>query len=122
MNEREYLQQLSRSTPGEIAAEILHADEREARVLRVYLGSDQFDRIQAIATRSLARGAAPVAKRGNVVVLHGIMGGELSEYGTGSPSLIWVQALNLIKGQFNKLILDGEGNSSNDVRQSGIYL
>ena len=122
MNEREYFQQLSRSTPDEIAAAVLHADEREARVLRVYLGSDQFDRIQAIGTRSLARGAGPVAKRGNVVVLHGIMGGELSEYGTGSPSLIWVQALNLIKGQFNKLILDSEGNSSNDVRQSGIYL
>jgi pimeloyl-ACP methyl ester carboxylesterase len=121
-NEREYLRILSQSSPDDLASEVLHADERQARVLRIHLGPDQFDRIQSMASATLARGAAPLAKRGNVVVLHGIMGGELSEYGTASPSLIWVQVLSLIEGRFDKLILDASGNSPNDIRPSGIYL
>jgi pimeloyl-ACP methyl ester carboxylesterase len=122
MNEIEYLQTLSKATPDELAAEVLHADERQARVLRIHLGSDQFERIQSLAMQGLARGGAVASKRGNVVVLHGIMGGELSEFGTGSPSLIWVQALGLIAGHFVRLALDAGGTSVNDVRQSGIYL
>ena len=122
MNEREYLQQLSRSTPDEIAAEILHADERTSRVLEIYFGPDQYSRLQAIAQQSLSRGATPAPKRGNVVVLHGIMGSDLSEYGTASPSQIWVQVLKLISGGFASLALDDQGNSSNDIRSSGIYL
>src|SRR5271165_2390638 len=122
MNEREYLQQLSRSTPDEIAGEILHADEQHARVLEIYFGSEQYGRLQSIAQRGLARGGTPAPKRGNVVVLHGIMGGELSEYGVGSPSLIWVQVLKLISGAFSRLALDDQGNSANDIRASGIYL
>ncbi len=122
MNEREYLQQLSRLTPDEIAAEILHADERHARVLQIYFGADQYARLQSIAQQGVSRGVAPAVKRGNVVVLHGIMGSELSRYGVGNPSLIWVQILKLISGGFTDLALDDSGNSPNDVRSSGIYL
>jgi pimeloyl-ACP methyl ester carboxylesterase len=122
MNEREYLQQLSRSTPEEIAAEILHADEEHARVLEIYFGAEQYGRLQSIAQQGLARGGTPAPKRGNVVVLHGIMGSDLAEYGVGSPTLIWVQVLKLIGGAFSRLALDDEGNSTNDIRSSGIYL
>lgn len=122
MTEREYLQQLSRSTPDDVAAEILHADEQHARVLEIYLGSDQYNRLQSIAQQGLARGVAPPPKRGNVVVLHGIMGSDLSEYGVASPSLIWVQVLKLIAGSFSRLALDDSGKSANDIRASGIYL
>ncbi len=122
MSEREYLQQLSRSTPEEIAAEILHADEQHARVMEIYFGSEQYSRLQSIAQQGLARGGAPQPKRGNVVVLHGIMGSDLSEYGVGSPSLLWVQVLKLISGAFTRLALDDQGNSANDIRASGIYL
>jgi pimeloyl-ACP methyl ester carboxylesterase len=122
MNERDYLRRLSQATPDELADEILHADEIQARVLRIALGSDQFDRIRATATRTMVRGAALSQKRGNVVVLHGIMGGELTKYGPGAPSLIWMQVLRLIGGQFDKLALDTDGNSPSDIRQSGIYL
>src|SRR5271166_6614155 len=122
MNEREYLQQLSRSTPDEIAAEVLHADEQHARVLEIYLGAEQYRRLQSIVQQGLSRGATPPPKRGNVVVLHGIMGNDLSEFGVGSPSLIWVQVLKLMAGGFAKLALDDQGNSVNDIRPSGIYL
>ncbi len=122
MNEREYLQQLSRLTPDEIAAEILHADERQTRILQIYFGTDQFAYLQNLAKQQLVRGAEPAQKRGNVVVLHGIMGSDLSEYGVDKPTLIWVQVLKLIAGNFSKLALDDKGNSPNDIRSSGIYL
>ena len=72
MNEREYLQQLSRFTPDQIAAEVLHADEHQARVLRIYLGSDQFDRIQKIASLGLARGEAPALALIRLSLEHGL--------------------------------------------------
>jgi pimeloyl-ACP methyl ester carboxylesterase len=122
MNERDYLQDLSRATPQELADEVLHADAEQERVLRIVLGDEQFNDIRAIATRTIVRGGAAKPKRGNVVVLHGIMGGELSEYGVGSPSLIWMKILKMITGAFSKLVLDDDGNSASDVRQSGIYL
>jgi pimeloyl-ACP methyl ester carboxylesterase len=122
MDERAYLQSLSKLTPGEIAEEVMHADEQQERVLRIYLTSEQFDRIHALATGTLSRGGPPLDKLGNVVVLHGILGGLLSEFGTSNPELIWVQILNLIAGKFDQLSLDSAGKSQNDVRASGIYL
>jgi pimeloyl-ACP methyl ester carboxylesterase len=122
MTEIEYLQKLSSLRPEEIAFEVLHADEQQGRILRIYLGAEQYERIRVLATQSITRGAEDQEKRGNVVALHGIMGGQLSEFGVGSPSLIWVQILKMIGGSFDRLLLGSDGKSLNDIRPSGIYL
>src|SRR5262249_45560849 len=62
------------------------------------------------------------APRGNVVVLHGIMGAELSMFDGSGSSLIWVKALRLALGRFDRLALDPSGRSLHDVRATGIYL
>lgn len=121
-DERAFLQKLSHSAPEVLLQAALGADEQEERVLRIYLGNAQYEEILRIASTARAvRG--PADKLGNVVVLHGIMGGELTRFDSGdSQSLIWVQMLRLLQGQFDQLALNSEGLSVHDVRPSGIYL
>lgn len=120
-NERAFLQKLSQSAPEELIQAVRGGDAQEERILRIYLGDVQFEEISRIGagTREL-RG--PAEKLGNVVVLHGIMGGELTLFNNGSQSLIWVQALRLLQGKFDQLALNSQGLSVRDVRVSGIYL
>ena len=97
------------------------ADAQEERILRTYLGSAQFDTIHTLAVQGdVTRGGA--ASLGKVVVLHGIMGGELNTIEGDSQNLLWVQILRLIQGQFGKLALDAQGASEIDVRASGMYM
>jgi hypothetical protein len=79
LNERAFLAKISRSTPEELVSAVVGADAQEERVLRIYLGSDQFDDIRRIALQTRGLRAAAL---GNVVVLHGIMGGELTSLTT----------------------------------------
>ena len=117
--ERAFLQEISQSTPEELIEKVSHADIQEERLLRIYLGSSQFDVIRSIAARTRGLGEAPL---GNVAVLHGIMGGELSLFNNDNGSLIWVQALRLLSGQFDRLTIDANGLSDRDVRATGIYM
>jgi pimeloyl-ACP methyl ester carboxylesterase len=50
------------------------------------------------------------------------MGGELSLFNNDNGSLIWVQALRLLSGQFDRLTIDANGLSDRDVRATGIYM
>ncbi|HUI52146.1 MAG TPA: hypothetical protein VLX60_10195, partial [Terriglobales bacterium] len=119
--ERAFLQKLAQSGPDDLIQAVRAADEKQERVLRIYLGDAQFEEISRLAAATTAtRGAAE--KLGNVVVLHGIMGGELSLFDQGKASLIWVQILNLLAGKFADLGLDANGLSVRDVRATGIYL
>jgi pimeloyl-ACP methyl ester carboxylesterase len=117
-NERAFLQKISASTPEELIEAISHADTKEERLLRIYLGSEQYDAIRRMSRQMQRSGG----KLGNVVVLHGIMGGELTLFSDQSQDLIWVQALRLLLGKFDQLTLNAEGFSERDVRPSGIYM
>lgn len=61
------------------------------------------------------------APLGNVVVLHGIMGGELALFDSDGQDLVWVNLARLAEGQYNRLPLDEHGFSVRDVRATGIY-
>lgn len=74
--ERAFLRQVAAQTPEELKETVLNADAQQERVLRIYLGAGQFDAILRMAAQQSVRGAA--AKKGNVVVLHGLAGGELT--------------------------------------------
>jgi pimeloyl-ACP methyl ester carboxylesterase len=118
-NEREFLLAISKMPASELIDALSNADADEARVLRIHLGEAQYADILRVAGRS--RGIAPGPGR-NVVVLHGIMGGELTLLNNDGQNLIWVNALRLIGGQFDRLALDAEGRSAGDVIASGIYM
>jgi pimeloyl-ACP methyl ester carboxylesterase len=119
VNEREYIQKINASDPEDLLSSVAHADAQEEQILRIYLGDDQFEQIRSHASEAReTRAAAP--PKGNVVVLHGIMGGELTE--TDDGKLIWVQVLNLLAGFFDRLGLNPDGSSQRPITPSGLYM
>jgi pimeloyl-ACP methyl ester carboxylesterase len=94
----------------------------EERVLRDYFGEERYRRLHAMALRrNLTRGQAPDV-RGNVVVIHGIMGSDLTEFAAdGGGGRIWASVLRLARGHFGRLRLDEDGRGArHDVRATGI--
>jgi CHAT domain-containing protein/pimeloyl-ACP methyl ester carboxylesterase len=121
MDERAFLRRLSSASSSELVQLIVEANPEERQVLKVYLGSELFDRLMVTCERAATRAVGP--KMGNIVVLHGIMGGELTLFNTDGQFTIWVNPLRLLQGQFDRLSLDEDsGLSIRDVRASGIYM
>jgi hypothetical protein len=90
----------------------------EERVLRAHLGDVRYDRIHGMALRrGQTRG---FTKFGNVLVAHGIMGGELTSYPAASSgsTKVWASYLQLILGRFMWLALKDDGIQEKDKRQS----
>ncbi len=117
---RAFLRRLAAGTPEELAEAVLRATPEQRGALEAALGVDQLDAIRGLAQ---ARERSSAAKLGNVVVLHGIMGGELTRIQNGDEDTIWVSLWHLLCGQFVQLALDPEtGLSPCDVRASGILL
>jgi hypothetical protein len=115
MNERALIQKLEDAEPDELAAMMQSVSGEEERVLRKYLGDDVFN-----SMRELAPVATRAAKRGNVVVLHGIMGSDLSwaERAGTRATHIWLNIWRLIRGDFTKLALNGA--SGVEIKAMGI--
>ncbi len=119
-NSRDYLQRLAAAAPDELAAAVLRATPAERRRLAAALGEEHLTAILRIAE---SQSRSPQAKLGNVVVLHGIMGGELTRFDRGDGDSIWVSLWALLRGHFAQLALDpATGLGVNDVRASGILL
>ena len=84
---------------------------------RAYFGPARYD---ALRRRTLGqRGASRAAKRGNVVILHGVMGGELTVRDDGDDKQIWMSVWRLALGGLDRLRMK-DGNSLFDVRATGI--
>lgn len=117
MNDREILARLEAASPAELDRLLRRPSAEEARVHRLYFGEARYD---ALRRRTLAtRGATRAAKRGNVVILHGIMGGELTLREQGSDKGIWLHVPRLVFGAVEKLRMDC-GKSVYDIRATGI--
>lgn len=106
INERDYLAQVHASTPRQFANILRTASGDAERVLRVYFGDAQFERMQTLA-RNMA-----TTPTGTVVLLPGILGSELHE--NGAP--IWISPWNLIRGDFDQLRLDAAGRSIRSIQ------
>ena len=122
INERALLAKFSSATPQEMIDMVLHADADEQRVLQIYLGQQQYDDIRAMGMQTRGLPAAPAQPRGNVVVLHGIMGGELTLFDEDDKTQIWLSILHLLEGDFDQLPVQDDGSSALDVRASGILM
>lgn len=96
----------------------------EEKALRAHLGDERYQRMHGLALRrSITRGAGREPK-GNVVVIHGIMGAELSVSSGGDGDLTWVNAFRIMRGWLDRLRLGDDGRSEYlakfKVRASGI--
>src|SRR5262245_1559314 len=107
-NERALLNKLEAAQPDELAQVISSATAAEEQTLRNYLGPVRFQRMRALVLRRQVRGESE--RLGNVVAIHGIMGGELTTVDTGGDaSLVWVSVMRLLTGQLARLQLSDDG-------------
>ena len=120
-DDQAYIYRLEEAQPSELRRMISTATPDEQRLLRVYLGDERYRRMRALALQQRnTRGRSE--RRGNVVVLHGIMGGELSRSqghvpgGSGSIRQIWVKLMRLAFGDLRYLQLDRAGTGPADPR------
>lgn len=116
MDERAFIRGIERLDAAEFAGALLSAGRDERRALRAHLGPDAFERMRERAGRASTRAGS----RGNVVVLHGIMGGELTEYETDAqPRAVWLRLFRILRGGFSLLPLAG-GASVKRIAATGI--
>ena len=120
MNEREFIARLEAADTATLVQLLNRPDRDEERALRVHLGDALFERMHA-----LARGQGAVrsigAKQGNVVVLHGTMGGELTRTkDDGRPEPLWINMLRIVLGAMGYFRLDPDGQDLFTVRATGI--
>ena len=121
MNDRKILARLEAAAPTELDILLRRPTEDEARVYRAYFGAERYAalRRKTLSRSNTTRSATRAAKRGNVVILHGIMGGELTLRDKGSDTGIWMNIFRLAFGAVERLRMEN-GKSVFDVRATGI--
>lgn len=121
--------QIANSDVEKFAKLLLRPTSQEEDVLRMVLGDERYQRMHgAVLRNNIARTRSTTLvplDRGNVVVLHGIMGGHLSTVDReGTSEHVWMRLLSLMRGRFLRLALEASGLSevdrTYDVRPSGI--
>jgi CHAT domain-containing protein len=121
--EEALIHRLEAAGATELAEIIDRATPEQERTLRLHLGDERFDRMRTRVRRTRAtRGRRAVS--GNVVVVHGIMGGELSAYRGDDADLVWVSIPRIVIGRLSRLQLGPDGTTDGElgwnVRASGI--
>lgn len=117
INERAFLAQLESANAEELAQILRRPNADEERVLEIYFGANRLRRLRSLAL-STRRRALP---KGNVVVLHGIMGGELTVFPKNEDDqYVWLNFLRIAIGAIGWLRMTQNLESQFDVRATGI--
>jgi pimeloyl-ACP methyl ester carboxylesterase len=124
-DERAFIKQFEAANPKEMARTLARPTREQETALRIYLGDLRYERMHSTALQaSGARRSLTTPSKGKVVVIHGIMGAELSNFDSpGAPesSKIWVHYWRILRGWVERLLLDPDGQTSRyDVRATGI--
>ncbi len=120
MDERAFIARVEAAEPEQFATLLSRPSRDEERALRAYFTDERFERLHTLAVRRAGAKRSFRGRQGNVVVLPGIMGSELSEYSGNSSSRVWVNPIGLVAGQLARLRLDSDGRPDFDVRASGV--
>src|SRR3954452_3128037 len=123
-DERAFVNVIEAADAEELALLVAHPSKEQETALRVYFGDDRYERMRGMALKQFAtrekrgfRDSGRGEKRGNVVVIHGIMGGNLSAFdNSGGSHEIWVNILRLIGGAITQLRLSDDGLKGFDPR------
>jgi pimeloyl-ACP methyl ester carboxylesterase len=117
INERAFLAQLESANADELAQILRRPTADEERLLEIYFGAERLRRLRSLALGVTRRALA----KGNVVVLHGIMGGELTVFPTSQNSqFIWLNFPRIVIGAVGWLRMTTKFESQFDVRATGI--
>src|ERR1043165_5294799 len=123
-NERAFISQVERANPEELAQLLIRPTLDQEKALRAHLGDERYQRMHSMALKRKVSRGADAKLKGNVVVIHGIMGAELSVSSGGAGDLTWVSAFRILRGWLDRLRLSDDGrseaNSKFSVTASGI--
>lgn len=110
-NERAFISQVERANPEELANLLIRPSLQEERALRAHLGDERYQRMHSMSLKRKVTRGTEATRKGNVVVIHGIMGAELSVSSGGPGDLTWVNALRILRGWLDRLRLSDDGRS-----------
>ena len=118
-NERAFIAEVESAGTADLIKLLVRPTRHEERALRIHLGDAVYERLHSLATRSSATRSGE--KQGNVVVTHGIMGGELTRTKeNGRPEALWIHVLRILLGGMGWLRLNPEGRDIAPVQATGI--
>ncbi|MGZ5022338.1 MAG: CHAT domain-containing protein, partial [Chthoniobacterales bacterium] len=121
MNERAFLAQLESANTEELGQILRRPNADEERLLEVYFGAERLQRLRGLALTTQKARRGITAPRGNVVVLHGIMGGELTVYpNPQSSQFIWMNIPRLAIGAVGWLRMTPDFHSQFNIQATGI--
>ena len=85
-NERAFILEIERANPERLAELLIRPSLEQEKALRAHLGDERYQRMHSLAlSRNSKRRAGTDKPKGNVVVIHGIMGAELSVSSNNGP-------------------------------------
>src|SRR5215213_437265 len=125
-DERAFISQVERSNTDELAKLLVRPTLDQEKALRAHLGNERYQRMHSMALKRRTSRSLGDKPKGNVVVIHGIMGAELSISSSngGAGDLTWVNAFRILRGWLDRLQLSDDGrsdlNSKFSVTASGI--
>jgi pimeloyl-ACP methyl ester carboxylesterase len=120
--EASFITRVASASAEELAQILTRPTAEQERVMRDYFGEERYRRLHAMALRRNLTRSRGAEVQGNVVVIHGIMGSDLTEFvADGGGGRIWASVLRLARGHFERLRLDEDGRGArHDVRATGI--
>lgn len=123
-NERAFITRVEMADTEELIGILEHPTVAEEKALRAHLGDDRYQRMHGMALKRAVTRSVRRQPKGNVVVIHGIMGAELSVSSGGDGDLTWVNAFRIMRGWLARLRLSDDGREDYSpvfkVRASGI--
>ncbi len=107
-DERQFIARIEASDAESFGDYLRRPTAQEERALRAYFGEQRYERLHSLALRKRSlRGAAG---RGTVIVIHGIMGAELTAFDSeGEECPVWVNLWRIMRGQLSRLRLADDG-------------
>lgn len=122
-DERAFIARVESADADQFATIVTRTSGEEEQALRVYLGDERLRRMRHLALlRSVSRSAE--GTWGNVVVIPGIMGSELTHYRGGDGDRIWLNLPRVALGRLSRLRLSADGRSEfapdDDCQATGI--
>src|SRR5215212_5186192 len=120
-DERTFIKRVQSASTDELSDVLARPSTEEEKALRSYFGDQPYQRLRSLALEKKSGRTAT----GNVVIIPGLMGSELSVFASGSGAaaseLIWLSAMRILQGRLSWLKLSADGTSSEyDVRATGV--
>jgi CHAT domain/Lecithin:cholesterol acyltransferase len=120
VDERAFIARVEAADAEELIKILQRPTADEERALRVYFGDVRYERMRNRAVKARTTRGTDRRVKGNVVVLHGIMGSELTVAESGSSQHIWMSIPRLMIGAIGWLRCRPEGPSLFDVQATGV--